>query len=817
MIKPRVFDLLLSMKKIKIVVLFLFLQLLTTEAFSTITILNVSGSSRYNATSKSVYGGLAGASAGESGLCGATTSTCNTCTATPQPLSACNENAILPATILTITFRSDNASGTARMADGTNTFGDTEPYVKGADVSLAIPWADLCDGLADLNTACADAGSGKDVLTIGIDSDNNGTIDDSTTLNIIVRDLEDNNADGSIVDDDPNSDGDCDETDGAVTCEGGVTNFKFFPGDEKAYLNSLTATNQIGVGDGNSTTGVIVLFAEITDVLGDGFCNDLAAGGISNNSANAILETNEGSSDLKTNKIEGGLQNGSTYVGTAGLIDEAGNIGYFYNIYGVGACVENKHTVKPRPVSGLLDDNVNCFISTAAFGSPFHAKVAKFREFRDKVLSKTTWGQNFIQFYYKNSPPLANYIAQNETLRAATRILLWPLWIFSILAIQVGMLGAISVVIFSIGLCIWVVRKISFKQVLKKSLFSIFILAICLTVGLTICLSLPSTAQAQEDFFNIDQNKTPAPTTAPTVAPTTTETPPQEPPYTGNEIEEIEDSNQRSTGVEEDVNERDAVQTDQFNTQNPNKWKEERRVPEEDRLKELADEGLFKITAKGEYLYDVKASPQKSSASLRGSMVNFDFLENPVNGTQFSDVYEDDAKLLLIFDYEWQFFQSAIGKVGLKLATGLMAANGNGQFAANDPYTDPDTGEVITDSKENFLFLFFPNTMSLVYRMQFNDKQWLVPFAEAGISYFTFIESEESGDEIKFGGAPHFNFALGGSFLLDVLGRESVLGLDRDYGVNHLWLTAEYRRFENLGSDFDFTSDIFSAGLMVEF
>jgi hypothetical protein len=62
-----------------------------------------------------------------------------------------------------------------------------------------------------------------------------------------------------------------------------------------------------------------------------------------------------------------------------------------------------------------------CYIATAAYGSPYAIEVDTFRYFRDTVLVKSCFGRAFIAFYYKTSPPLADFIADREYLKAATR------------------------------------------------------------------------------------------------------------------------------------------------------------------------------------------------------------------------------------------------------------------------------------------------------------------------------------------------------------------------------------------------------------
>jgi YVTN family beta-propeller protein len=89
-------------------------------------------------------------------------------------------------------------------------------------------------------------------------------------------------------------------------------------------------------------------------------------------------------------------------------------------------CVAVFNSVPPETDNGT-HVYAKCFIATAAYGSYLDPHVQVLRDFRDDVLLKNTLGQMFVDYYYEYSPPIAAKIAENEGLKAATRIALTPL------------------------------------------------------------------------------------------------------------------------------------------------------------------------------------------------------------------------------------------------------------------------------------------------------------------------------------------------------------------------------------------------------
>jgi hypothetical protein len=78
-----------------------------------------------------------------------------------------------------------------------------------------------------------------------------------------------------------------------------------------------------------------------------------------------------------------------------------------------------------------------CFIATAAFGSKMEKHVRILSEFRDRYLIPTYIGNKIVNFYYKHSPPIADYLRQHPVAKTAMMYALIPVTGIAYLAMKV--------------------------------------------------------------------------------------------------------------------------------------------------------------------------------------------------------------------------------------------------------------------------------------------------------------------------------------------------------------------------------------------
>jgi hypothetical protein len=104
-----------------------------------------------------------------------------------------------------------------------------------------------------------------------------------------------------------------------------------------------------------------------------------------------------------------------------------------------------------------------CFIATAAYGTPLAGEIQILRQFRDEYLLTNPPGRAFVDFYYKVSPPIAEFITEHPSLKPIVRAGLVPAVAMSTLAVnttpaeKAAIAGLLALV--SVALVVWATRR----------------------------------------------------------------------------------------------------------------------------------------------------------------------------------------------------------------------------------------------------------------------------------------------------------------------------------------------------------------------
>jgi hypothetical protein len=217
-------------------------------------------------------------------------------------------------------------------------------------------------------------------------------------------------------------------------------------------------------------------------------------------------------------------------------------------------------------------------------------------------------------------------------------------------------------------------------------------------------------------------------------------------------------------------------------------------------------------TGKKEFVQ--KPIPQKYSGGFRVGPYDPSNLLGDSAGITYQEIYGNSPAMMIDLNSEYQFFKD-FGKLGIKADMGIITAKGLGRFVHN---YNPNIGQT---SSLQLTFIGIPLVASLAYHLQFWDKQPVIPFVEGGVGYFTIFETrgdkQSIADAVKYGGSPIAQVAGGAQFMLDGLDKEVVWQLRKDYGISHIYLTADARQIFQLGGLFDFASLVFEGGILFEF
>ena len=206
------------------------------------------------------------------------------------------------------------------------------------------------------------------------------------------------------------------------------------------YATKTDATLTIG---GLSDTFSVTTLAAPADMTPDQFIFDdqtdvsLSTGIMSN------TITVSGISSPAPISITGGTYsiNGGAYVNTVGTVNNGDTVA----VQLISSGSYSTRTETTLTIGGVSDtfsvttkdeEDDNCFIATAAFGSPLAAQVKILRQFRDKYLLTHALGRKFVSWYYRNGPVAASWIKDKPLAKGIVQTALYPLIGFSSLLIS---------------------------------------------------------------------------------------------------------------------------------------------------------------------------------------------------------------------------------------------------------------------------------------------------------------------------------------------------------------------------------------------
>lgn len=211
--------------------------------------------------------------------------------------------------------------------------------------------------------------------------------------------------------------------------------------------------------------------------------------------------------------------------------------------------------------------------------------------------------------------------------------------------------------------------------------------------------------------------------------------------------------------------------------------------------------GLVSVLKDGSHLYKVEESEKDGGFSFRfGSLSAPNF--KGTSGVSFSDIYGDKPLFSFLLDYEWHLTEKA-GQLGFMIGTGFSTSSGNGRFST----------DIATEAEERYTLYIFLNHLSLVYRMQFSDHPWIVPYVSGGFMPVGLLETRDDNITPKAVSAMAAHGSGGIKFNLSRLDYESQFNLDSEYGINNLWFDIEFKTIQGLSKTRDLTSTLMSAGV----
>ncbi len=216
---------------------------------------------------------------------------------------------------------------------------------------------------------------------------------------------------------------------------------------------------------------------------------------------------------------------------------------------------------------------------------------------------------------------------------------------------------------------------------------------------------------------------------------------------------------------------------------------------------------LEAVSRKGVHKYKINKSPIRSAAQMKLGLLTPPEIESRFDYNRVYRKYGDNA--ILLVDYERKLFKR-VGHMSVKLGGGLMFARGEGIF-------DPEGINQSIPAMEQYTLLIWPVSLGITYKLQYWSTQFLSPFLSAGVDLFNIIEIRDDGIRPNLMSMPATHFGGGVHFIIDSFTGSKINHLEKEYGVNHMYILAEMRQYLNITADTDLTNTLFLGGIGVDF
>lgn len=409
---------------------------------------DVDGASRWteanDSTITEVFGGMGGNSCS-----GDNTETCNNCES--GELEICNTHRIYPSLQLAIYFVDEDAAGYTYVSgptDETSVSFDTDESTssrdKGETHKAVITWSNLCSLNDSSGSSCTATFSQK--IRVGVRESATASTFSGTPVEVNIR---------VVVPDSAKYDGTnpyCEDS------SVGICSFTAYPGDQKVYIEDPHSE------DSNFPSGTDVQFKYFkvifsTEGFDKQYLNPRDAMDAGMDEDLVILEGEEKKPDIEDAQVRD-LENNKVYYFRGMIVDEALNIMEITSDDAYTSepdcpdsvtaepteeqIFECPYIAQPDAVIGLLKEDLNCYITTATYGSIMHPTVKDFRTFRNKILLGKPWGRKVIHYYNLWGPTAAKYVNDNVILKYLSRALLLPAWAFSKLSLIWSLKSAVG-------------------------------------------------------------------------------------------------------------------------------------------------------------------------------------------------------------------------------------------------------------------------------------------------------------------------------------------------------------------------------------